>query len=166
MNQDRIQRELMESKQRLIPTKIGYFQGQNRFLSNFWPAEVELSDMLFPTVEHAYQASKTLELSLQKQIQVLSTPGETKRLARTSELRPNWDKIKLFIIKDLVYQKFSIHPNLRKLLLATGVRILEEGNTWHDQFWGICHCKRCGSQGRNELGKILMWIRDQIKGEN
>lgn len=40
---------------------ISEFQGQYRFLSNFWPAVVQLDGIYYPTVEHAYQAAKTLQ---------------------------------------------------------------------------------------------------------
>jgi predicted NAD-dependent protein-ADP-ribosyltransferase YbiA (DUF1768 family) len=43
---------------------------------------------------------------------------------------------------------------------------LIEGNTWGDKYWGQCPI----GNGRNELGKILMAIRDDItkdiKNEN
>lgn len=34
------------------------FQGDFRWLSNFWPAEVAVGDVIFPTVEHGFVASK------------------------------------------------------------------------------------------------------------
>src|SRR6185369_8674281 len=42
-------------------TKILEFQGDNRFLSNFFPAEVIYEGITYPTAEHAYQAAKTLD---------------------------------------------------------------------------------------------------------
>ena len=53
--------------------------------------------------------------------------------------------------------KFSI-PKFKKLLLATGDRYIEETNTWGDTFWGVCNGK-----GENNLGKIIMKIRDTLK---
>ena len=55
---------------------------------------------------------------------------------------------------DLCRIKFS-DPHLRSLLLATGDAELIEGNWWHDQFWGVCN-----GVGQNQLGKILMAIRN------
>ena len=34
------------------------FEGEYSWLSNFWPVEVVLDGMVFPSVEHAYQAAK------------------------------------------------------------------------------------------------------------
>jgi predicted NAD-dependent protein-ADP-ribosyltransferase YbiA (DUF1768 family) len=44
-------------------------------------------------------------------------------------------------------------------LLATGDRDLIEGNTWHDNFWGVCSCPKCTFPPipqTNWLGKILV----------
>src|SRR4051812_21328901 len=43
------------------PARIAEFQGEYRFLSNFWPATVEFEGIRYPTAEHAYQAAKTLD---------------------------------------------------------------------------------------------------------
>ena len=40
---------------------INEFQGDYRFLSNFHPAEVEMDGIKYPSVEHAYQAAKSLD---------------------------------------------------------------------------------------------------------
>jgi predicted NAD-dependent protein-ADP-ribosyltransferase YbiA (DUF1768 family) len=60
-------------------------------------------------------------------------------------------------------KKFAI-PELREKLLATGDAWLEEGNHWHDNFWGVCHCIDCQDEmGWNHLGKLLMKIRADIR---
>jgi N-glycosidase YbiA len=53
-----------------------------------------------------------------------------------------------------VLAKFNSHPELRKLLLATGLAQIVEDSP-RDYFWG------CGEDrsGLNHLGKILMQIR-------
>lgn len=142
---------------------IHEFQGEFRFLSNFWPAEVELGGLKFPTVEHAYQAAKTLDIAQRRQIQSLLTPGQAKRMGRAVTMRSDWESIKLDIMIDLVWQKFSRHPELKALLLSTGNAALEEGNAWGDRFWGI---SPVGSGiGKNMLGKILMAVREQLHEE-
>jgi ribA/ribD-fused uncharacterized protein len=135
---------------------IDSFKGENRFLSNFWPAEVMLDGMLFPTVEHAYVAAKTLDPEKRAEIRLVNTAGQVKRLGRTLDLRTDWDKVKLTIMEDLVRQKFQ-HPELAALLLATGDQELVEGNTWGDTFWGVCFDVGC-----NHLGLILMKVRDEL----
>jgi hypothetical protein len=57
---------------------------------------------------------------------------------------------------------------LRKKLLATGDATLIEGNYWHDNYWGVCTCENCvsnGIVGRNRLGTLLMKVREEIKND-
>ena len=61
--------------------------------------------------------------------------------------------------------KFS-DPILKEKLLATGNEKLEEGNWWHDNFWGNCYCPKCKNiEGVNKLGKLLMLLRKELKDE-
>ena len=134
--------------------KINSFSGENRFLSNFWPAKVILNGVEFVSVEHAYVASKTLDENLRKQISGM-TPGQAKRFGRTFDLREDWNEVKLSVMENLLRQKFS-HKELSDMLIATGQCELIEGNTWGDTFWGVCN-----GVGQNHLGKLLMKIRHE-----
>lgn len=140
---------------------IGPFDGPYRWLSNFHPAPVMLDGMLFPTVEHAYQAAKTLKRSERSRIQALATPGQAKRASRELDpRRPDWPEIKLAVMEDLLRQKFA-DPELRQRLRETWPQPLVELNTWGDVFWGVC-----GRVGENHLGKLLMKIRAEHLGED
>ena len=87
--------------------------------------------------------------------------NEAKRLGRHVQLRPNWENVKLPIMEDIVRAKFTQNENLKQLLLATGDLVLEEGNTWHDTFWGVDAKTR---EGENHLGRILMRVRKELQG--
>jgi predicted NAD-dependent protein-ADP-ribosyltransferase YbiA (DUF1768 family) len=66
---------------------------------------------------------------------------------------------------ELVRLKFEF-PQLQEQLLATGDATLVEGNYWHDNYWGSCHCDRkeaCKYHGQNQLGKLIMEVRTTIK---
>lgn len=133
------------------------FQGEYRFLSNFWPSEVEMDGLIYPTVEHAYQAAKTLDIRIRKIILDLKTPAAAKKFAKTISLRPDWSNIKIGIMEDLVRKKFVNNISLSSRLLNTGEGEIIEGNSWNDTFWGVCNGK-----GKNHLGKILMKIRSEL----
>lgn len=137
---------------------IGHFVGPYRFLSNFFPAEIELDGEIYPTVEAAFQARKTLDPDERAKIRVAKTPGVAKRLGRRVKLVPDWEKIKITVMTDLVRQKFTRHRALAAELLATWDQKLVEGNTWRDHFWGVCD-----GYGLNWLGKILMKVRDELR---
>ena len=63
-------------------------------------------------------------------------------------------------MKDIVRAKFSQNEELAKKLLATNDEYLIEGNTWGDRFWGTVN-----GEGRNQLGIILMQVRDELRAE-
>lgn len=141
-----------------MPTiKIASFSGKYRFLSNFFPAVVEYEGIVYPSTEHAYQAAKTLDIEVRKEIAALPTAGKAKRAGYKVQLRDDWESVKIDVMHTLLESKFNI-PELRDKLLATENAHLEEGNTWGDTFWGTVDGK-----GRNELGKLLMLVREELR---
>lgn len=138
---------------------ISEFKGKYRFLSNFHPIKVEFEGDSYLSVEHAYQAAKTVDPLERLDIHVAPTAAEAKKRGKKVTLRPEWDdpKFRLATMKALLVQKFN-DPDLREALLATYPQELVEGNWWGDVFWGMCRGK-----GENHLGKLLMEIRDDLK---
>ncbi|MDD4555921.1 MAG: NADAR family protein [Alphaproteobacteria bacterium] len=145
---------------------------EHRFLSNFYPhkkngekfehlVHVVYNQIVFDCVENAYQAAKSLDVSLQKKMAEMS-PYETKAYwdERKAEVRSDWEVAKFQIMRDLVEQKFANSQSLAKLLLETGELLLEEGNDWGDVYWGI---DVDSGIGENYLGKILMEIRAKLR---
>jgi len=142
------------------PARITEFQGPYRFLSNFYPAQVEFEGLSYPTVEHAYQSAKTLNMDDRKRIAAAPTPAAAKAAGRAMQpLRPDWDTAKFQVMETCLRYKFTQHPDLRAALLATGDAHLEEGNTWNDTIWGTVN-----GVGDNRLGKLLMKIRSELRG--
>ena len=137
---------------------IDRFEGQHWFLSNFSHSAVYLGGLYAPTVEHAFQAAKTERYSIRKRILETPHPAEAKKLGRRVPLRDDWEEIKLWIMEDLLYQKFNGADALRWQLLDTGEATLIEGNTWGDKFWGVC-----GGEGENRLGHLLMKVRKDLR---
>jgi hypothetical protein len=136
---------------------IGEFKGAYRFLSNFWNATVHYEGTDYKSVEHAFQAAKTLLPSERAWVWSAQTASEAKKRGRQVALRPDWEQVKLDVMEALVRDKFSRHPHLRDQLLATGTHELVEGNWWNDTFWGVCR-----GTGYNHLGRILMKVRAEL----
>lgn len=135
---------------------ISEFSGKYRFLSNFYPSPVFLDGVEYPTVEHAYQAAKTVDRAERETISSALTPGKAKAKGKKVTLRYEWDVIKLSVMYDLLKQKFERSHLLKQLLLDTGDEYLEEGNTWNDTYWGVC-----AGVGANQLGLLLMQVRNE-----
>ena len=145
-----------------MPNKITLFKDDNGYLSNFYPCTVVLDDVEYPSVEHAYQAAKTSDPQMRQKIKEATTPGKAKRMGKGLKLNmsvPAWNVVKVAIMYDLVKQKFSKEP-FRTGLIDTGDAELIEGNWWGDTFWGVSYGK-----GENNLGKILMLVREELRAQ-
>ena len=144
---------------------IAMFDGKYAFLSNFFPSPFEVDGITFPSVEHWFQAYKTTDPAEFKAIATAKTPGKSKKMSRSCQLRPDWEKVKTDVMLNGLRHKFK-DPELRAKLLATGDEELMEGNTWHDNTWGNCVCQKCQDiPGRNMLGMLLMELRTEIRYE-
>ena len=146
-----------------MASEITEFRGPWRFLSNFWACPVTISGITFPSSEHAYQAAKTLDRAKRAEVAVLATPGQAKRAGRLITIRPDWERVKKKVMLLVVIAKFTENPDLGKMLAETGDAYLEEGNDWHDNYWGACGCDQHIGSGLNWLGRILMMTRDIIR---
>jgi N-glycosidase YbiA len=139
---------------------INSFDGEYRFLSNFWPCRILYEGIEYASTEHAFQAAKTLDVDMRQDITKLRTASEAKMWGKVIPLRPDWEQVKIDVMETLLRIKFRKGTSLFHKLLATGDQELVEGNYWHDEFWGVCSCPKHG-QGLNWLGHLLMKIRDE-----
>ncbi len=139
------------------------------FLSNFFPIEVQYDDVLYRSVEHAYQAAKSPFPEERKWVERCVTAGQAKRAGRRVTMRDDWETARLDVMEFLLRQKFAggvsaNHSALAVKLADTFPRKLIEGNNWHDRFWGCCADKTGAyTDGENHLGKLLMKIRDETR---
>ena len=145
---------------------IDFFDGEYAFLSNFYNASCIFEEKLYSTVEHAFQAAKSLDHAERDWIAAAGSPGLAKRLGRRINLRPDWEKVKFDVMEECLRSKFA-DSILKQKLLATGDEELVEGNYWHDNTYGNCSCEKCKDiVGRNMLGNILMKLRTEFMEEN
>jgi ribA/ribD-fused uncharacterized protein len=143
----------------MTSTPIDRFVKEYDFLSNFYEHPIVADHLIYPTLEHAFQAAKTEHIKEKANIAAAKTPGKAKRLGRKVTLIEGWDKRRLSVMLELVRRKFE-NKKLRQKLLQTGDRPLIEGNNWGDTFWGMCK-----GRGQNHLGKILEQVREEIRNE-
>ncbi len=129
------------------------------YLSNFYEAEVEYRGLRYGSNEAAFQAQKCMTEE-EKLPFTEARPSKSKGMGRRVLLRPDWEEVKVGIMEEIVRAKFNQHPELAERLLATGDKVLIEGNHWGDTCWGVD--TRTG-QGENHLGKILMKVREELK---
>lgn len=111
------------------PEKITRFRDEYAFLSNMYACPVTMPDGLtYASAETAFQAYKSSELSIRKQMKDL--PGrDAKRQGRKLPLRKDWNEIRVAVMTTAVLEKFSQNENLKQKLLATkNIELIEEND--------------------------------------
>jgi ribA/ribD-fused uncharacterized protein len=145
---------------------INDFSGDYDFLSNFYHHTFFWYGRLYLSVEHSYQAAKATNQG--DFLYVASAPwaGDAKKRGRQIKIRPDWEEAKFYLMKDMLFHKFKDRTLAERLVDTTG-NLLVEGNTWHDNIWGDCHCGRpkCAKPGQNALGQQLMVLRWSLQEE-
>ena len=134
-----------------------------KWLSNFFPCELVINEAgdFFPSVEHAYQACK---YEGKERLKFLAPCGDAKWAKEEGKHAPfndTWRQKKVAVMEHWLRKKFNI-PQMKELLLATGEDELIHEVYWHDTFWGVCSCVKCGGKGENMQGKLTMKIRKEL----
>lgn len=143
--------------------KIKGFTGKYSFLANDYEVSqesdifykdtdglIDMRNQKFFSVEHAYQASKTLVL--EEQMEIANTPNmsDMLKLSETITIMPTWDKKKATILKTLVNDKFTQNFPLKIKLVSTDpYHFHDEGDKYKDYT-------------ADELCEILLNIRNGI----
>ena len=140
---------------------IDSFDGENAFLSPGFDCPVMLpgDDLLFPSFEHALQASRTTDISKRAAIRDAKSARDAKKLGSKVDVSSNWKENCAGIAEKLLRDKFFRNKELKAKLLKTEHRTLKFVNNYGDQFWGIT----ADGKGQNKLGKLLEKIRTEIE---
>ena len=135
------------------------FRNEYWFLSNMFRSPIWIDGLYFSCAESAFQSFKTEDVELRKKFRGING-FEAKKLGRKIPLRPDWDSIKIDVMRKVVFEKFNQHPELAEMLIKipTSIEIVED-NSWNDTYWG-----RCRGVGQNNLGKIISELRMQYLG--
>jgi ribA/ribD-fused uncharacterized protein len=166
---------------------ITSFKESYSWLSNFSKHPVVFEGMTYCSVEHAFQAAKTLDIQrptgttrdvkkaghgivyeptiYRSDFQDNANPVIAKRMGKSRKdlnFRNDWEAVKDEVMYSCLWDKFTKNDDLQQKLVNTGTEELIEGNTWGDRIWG---CTWDGSQwiGQNRLGKALMKIRKELQ---
>lgn len=123
------------------------------WLRNDYYHDIFVQGFCYPTVEHAFQASKTSDQNLKRKISEASI-RDARKIGRNCNIIPGWDLIKENVMEIILREKFK-NPLLGERLARIGTgNIVMNG---YDKYWGVID-----GEGDNIIGKILM----RIRGEN
>lgn len=152
-------RKLLETvKPEDFPPEITRFREEYAFLDPLFPSPILWDGITYSCVEAAFQASKTNDTVLRKQFASMRA-DKIKARGRTLSVSSQWEAAKRQLMKQLNRQKFTSSPELAQKLKDTGATVLINGNNGKDLFWGT---DLYTWEGKNELGMILMEVRDEI----
>ena len=142
------------------------------FLSNFFKCTVNYEGYSFKSVEQGYQALMAKKCNRQDiftAIMGTDSPSVAKEKTKKMVRTPEWEDIKIDVMRDLLFCKFRQNKNLYFKLLNTRPHALYECTL--DNYWGT-GC-RLGSEssvdgdwcGQNKLGSLIMHVRDILVSE-
>lgn len=152
--------------------QVFFYEQDFYVLSNFSAFNLVFCGLTFPTSEHAYhwikfqsadedENARFQRKSLSENIAYAPSAHAAFKLAERwkSMRRPDWDDVKLDVMRQILRAKADQHEYVRRKLLATGDRELIE-DSWRDDFWGWGPNR----DGQNWLGRLWMEIRDDLRG--
>jgi ribA/ribD-fused uncharacterized protein len=144
-----------------MPEVINFYCVSDEYgcFSNFAPYPIQLDGKRWPTSEHYFQAQKFEDAAHQESIRQEKSPMIAARMGRDrkKKLRPDWESVKVAVMRQAILAKFRQHDDIRAVLLSTGdARIVE--HTENDSYWG----DGGDGSGKNMLGKILMEVRSEL----
>jgi len=163
------------------PRDEGFFGTDQPFdeLTNYWVlcTKITYEGKEYPTPEHLYQARKfiypgapAVNEKHAEAIRVASTsckakvlasaPTRKTRSAKGLAINPQWDEIKLQVMREVIELKFRANPYCHWTLMSTHPFDLEERPP-SDSFWGV----GADGSGKNHLGKLLVELREKLRKE-
>lgn len=145
-----------------MPDVIHFYAVRDEYgcFSNFSPHPIRLKGRDWPTSEHYFQAQKFAGHPDEDEVRLARSPMIAARMGRSRKrpLRPDWDVVKLEVMREAVRAKFTQHPDLTAVLLGTGDALLVE-HTTKDDYWG----DGGDGTGQNWLGRILKEVRAEVR---
>lgn len=140
---------------------IGFYPREFFCFDNFSSFAVVYKGIKYPTVEHAYQSLRFIETApkIAKEILECFSAHEAQKIAykNKDKQNPNWDKIKVGIMEELLRLKLEQNPYVKHKLLQTKDYMICEDSP-KDDFWGIGENR----DGQNQLGRLWMKLRDEL----
>jgi len=141
---------------------IGFYPREFYPFDNFASFQVDVFEERWPTSEHAYHAAKFMETApdVVELIREARSPHDALKIATEHKARraEDWDERKVAVMYGICRLKLLQNPYvLEKLELTGDMEIVEDSPK--DDYWGWGPNR----DGRNELGKIWMRLRDELR---
>ena len=158
--------KLFDSNMNEVTIKREMYQWDIFPLDNFSAFGFVMNSEYFQTSEHAFQYLKFVDTNkeIANEIKASFSPNDARNIAHENkEYRlSNWSDVKYQNMEKVLRLKVEQNPIVKDVLLNTKDYIIAEICIDEDTDWGL----DSNNQGDNNLGKIWMKIRDDIKGDD
>lgn len=146
-----------------VSTKIEFYRttGKYGYMSNFSKHAFVIGEKVWKTSEHYFQAKKFEGTPDEEEVRIAETPNIAAKFGRqrSRPLRSDWEQVKDSVMYTALKAKFNQNTDIMKKLISTeGAELVE--HTTKDAYWG----DGGDGSGKNMLGKLLMKLRDELKG--
>ena len=158
--------KLFDSNMNEVIIKREVYQWDILPLDNFSAFGFVMDGEYFQTSEHAFQYLKFVDTNkeIANKIRKSFSPNDARNIAHENKKTrsSNWSEVKYQNMEKVLRLKVEQNPIVKEALLNTKDFIIAENCIDEDTDWGL----DSNNQGDNNLGKIWMKIRDDIKGGN
>lgn len=144
-------------------TRILFYRTGDAYgeLSNFSKHRIFLKEKVWATSEHFFQAQKFEGTEHEEGVRLARTAKIAAEMGRDRKrpLRRDWEAVKDGVMRMALRAKFAQHEGPREVLLGTGNADLIE-HTANDAYGA----DGGDGSGKNMLGKLLMEVREELRG--
>jgi ribA/ribD-fused uncharacterized protein len=131
---------------------------------NHSPHRILYQNTLYPSALHLLEAIKfhPHRPDLSEQIRAVKDVQDVYPLSASMNefVRGDWGQVFSQTVEEVLYLKFKQHPDLRSLLMNTGLADIIYSDLG-DSYWG----EGPTGQGANELGRAIMRVRERLRRE-
>lgn len=134
----------------------------SQFFSAFSAHPIIYRDVPYKTIEHAYHAQRYIDPKIVQDIVDNPTPEGAWEVSQKykSQQISDFNERKLAVMEELFRVKLDQHPDVRQALLDSGDALIVKHEP-KDSWWG----DGPDGSGRNEMGKLWMRLRDELRNE-
>lgn len=119
---------------------------------------VEFAGETYPSVIHGYWALSAADPLDHDRIRDAPSVRDAREMGGRVERRADWPDVRLAVMEGLLEVKFTQHPELAEILLATGDSVISYTGLSDSSFWRDAGDGR----GRNWVGRLLELTRARL----
>lgn len=127
-------------------------------LRNEFPASIVYAGVTYASVLHGYWALSAADPADRERIRAADSARDAHDLGGRAKRRDGWPELRLAVMAGLLGAKFTQHPRIARVLLATGDATISYTGSSDAPFW----LDAPEGRGRNWIGRLLELTRSEL----